>query len=173
VYDAGAAGTAVADDAATGSLRTMRSLVFLRNCCFALGLASAAGCAVDAHDDGYYDDPPPRGSSEVGPIGSDEVDFSVEWTIDGSNDPNACLDFQVDTAYVTIEDDAGIIDETEVPCEDFAYDAPSLPPNTYWATVTLRDRGVDATSPGQSAERDLFDVDSDYVVINFDPDSFF
>jgi hypothetical protein len=135
------------------------------------------GCQVavaDPQDDYYEERPAPR--SSVGPVssvGSSEVELSVEWTIEGSTDPRACADYDVDHAYVTIEDDRGLVDEAEVSCEAFGYAAPPLPPGIYWATVTLRDAsGYDLTDVAETDDHELPPGVSDYVSINFSGSSF-
>jgi hypothetical protein len=147
----------------------MHSLLF-RNCA-AAAFASLMGCQVavsDPHDD-YVEGPPPRGAA----VGGAEAALTVEWTIEGSTDPRACYDFDVDHAYVTIEDDYGLVDEADVDCEAFGYDAPLLPPGVYWASVVLRDAtGYDLTEVAQTDDYDLPPGASDFVAIDFSGSSF-
>lgn len=148
----------------------MKSLVVWGG--LALVAASSQGCVVDdRHHDDYDDYPPTR---TVTPSGGDEAELSVEWTIDGSNDPGICHTVAAAYAYIEIDDDVGIVDENAVDCEDFGYDAPLLPPGSYWATVVLRDADDrDLTTPAQTDRRDLLPGDSDYVVVDFPLNSFF
>jgi hypothetical protein len=140
----------------------------------AVALTSLMGCQVavdDPHDDYYEEGPAPRSSASS--VGASEAELSVEWTIEGSTDPRACLDYDVDHAYVTIEDDRGLVDEAEVSCEAFGYAAPPLPPGIYWATVVLRDsRGYDLTEVVETDDTDLPPGVSDFVSIDFGGSSF-
>jgi hypothetical protein len=150
----------------------MPSLLFRNGA--ALVFASLMGCqvAVDDPQDDYYPDDrgPSRGSAAVGRA---DAALSVEWTIEGSTDPRACYDYAVDHAYITIEDDGGLVDEAEVDCEAFAYDAPTLPPGTYWASVVLRDLdGYDLTDVAESDDYDLPPGASDYVSVDFSGGAF-
>jgi len=150
----------------------MKSLVVCGG--LALALVSSSGCTVEtSHRDDYVDDyPPPRGPGVVS-SSSDEAEFGVEWTIDGSNAPGICSDLGADSAHVEIADDLGVVDEADVDCEDFVYDAPLLPSGTYWATIVLRDRSArDITTPVRTDGRDLLPGDSDYVQVDFPLDSF-
>jgi hypothetical protein len=134
-----------------------------------------AGCEVSTgHGDDYQDStvPPPR-SGSVGNVSGGEADLSVEWTIEGSHDPGACDDYDADHASISIEDEVGVVDEVDVPCEAFGYDAPPLPAGTYWATIVLRDaRNHDLTDEAETEERDLPPGASDYVSVDFSEDSF-
>jgi hypothetical protein len=151
----------------------MRS--FLICGCTAIALVSLMGCevAVDDPNDDYYEERPSSARSSAGSVRGGEGALSVEWTIAGTTDPRACFDYEVDHAYVTIEDDRGLVDEADVDCEAFGYDAPPLPAGVYWATIVLRDSsGLDLTEVAETDERDLPPGSSDYVSINFGDSSF-
>jgi hypothetical protein len=134
----------------------------------------SSSCAIETSNrDDYVDDYPPARGPGVVPSGSGDVEFGVEWTIDGSDAPGVCRSFDVDYAHVEIADDIGVVDEADVDCEEFAYDAPLLPPGSYWATVVLRDAGDrDLTTPARTDARDLFPGESDYVAVDFPEESF-
>jgi hypothetical protein len=103
---------------------------------------------------------------------ADDALFTVEWSIDGSTDPDACLDFDAAYAYVTVESRYGTEADQTVPCERFSYDF-YLPPGRYWVTVALQDRDRrDVTSVIETDSYSLAEGDSNYVVADFPPDSF-
>lgn len=138
---------------------------------FGCAVLVLSGCEVST-DDGRADYP----DREVpaGPRASGGgADFSVDWTIDGSDDPAACDDYDVDHASIVIEDDVGVVDEVDVPCEAFTYDAPALPSGRYSASVVLRDaRDQDVTETEDTDARVLQPGDSAYVTIDFTEDMF-
>lgn len=130
-----------------------------------------SGCEVSAGD-GRADYPdrelPPGPSASAG-----GAEFSVDWTIEGSDDPAACDDYDVDHASIVIEDDVGVVDEVDVPCEAFTYDAPELPSGRYSASVVLRDaHDHDVTETEDTDARVLQPGDRAYVTIDFTEDMF-
>ena len=159
----------------------MNSL-FLKTCAPVV-LVALMGCDVSvgrARDD-YEDDydrraddglPPPPPDATL-PVAGGEAGLSVEWTIDGATDPRACDDFDVARAYVTIEDDGGLVDEADVDCGAFGYDSPPVPPGIYWATVELRDAaGRALTDAAESDETDVRPGGSSYLSVDFSESSF-
>ena len=139
-----------------------------RSICLGCVLLALAGCEVSAGRDDYYDESVPPGR-----VGGGDAALSVDWTIEGSTDPLACDDFGVDHADVIIEDDEGVVDEVEVPCEAFRYDTRALPPGRYSASVVLRDaRGRDLTDIAESDARVLQPGDSAHVSFDFPEELF-
>jgi hypothetical protein len=139
-----------------------------------LGCAAlvVSGCEVSAADgrSDYPDSELPAGRGA--PAGGD-AEFSVDWTIEGSHDPGACDDYEVDHASIVVEDDVGVVDEVDMPCEAFAYDAPPLPSGHYSATIVLRDaRDRDVTDVADTDARVLQPGDRAYVTIDFTEDMF-
>ena len=66
-----------------------------------------SGCLVVADDDDHLD-PVPLGT------------LTVNWSIDGLQDPLDCADFGADRLELVIYDPAGaVVDELEPYCEDF------------------------------------------------------
>jgi len=106
--------------------------------------------------------------------GRGDVLFTVEWTIDGVTDSRICREADVSYALVSIYDDRDVlITDYDVDCEDFGIDI-ELPPGRYWASVQLFDsRDRERTRPADTDIHDLVNYDSDFVVIDFPPDSFF
>lgn len=124
----------------------------------ALSGIALPGCFVGVDHHGPYDD---------------DAIFTVEWRIEGSSHPAACLDFGAAYAYVTLESRFGLEDDRTVPCEDFGYDFYAAP-GRYWVTVTLLDRGQrDITSTIETDSYSLPPGGGEVVVADFPEDSFF
>lgn len=124
----------------------------------ALSGFALSGCFVGVDRDGHY---------------ADDAIFTVEWRIEGSSHPDACLDFGARYAYLTVESRYGTEDDRTLPCEDFGYDF-YVPPGTYWVTVTLLDRDHrDITSTIETDSYTLYENDGTDVVADFPEDSFF
>ncbi|MET0384911.1 MAG: hypothetical protein ABW321_03080 [Polyangiales bacterium] len=128
---------------------------------FAFGLASMSGCVVAVDDD--------RNGGRRG-----DAYFTVEWEIDRSQNPDRCIEYSVDYAFVTVNSRDGFVTDRSVPCEEFGTEF-TVPPGSYWASVVLVDRfDDDRTETAETDDRPfLYDGDSDYVVLNFPDDSFF
>jgi len=125
-----------------------------------VGLAMGSllsGCivAVDHHDSGY---------NSV---------LTVEWSINGSQSPSRCTQSAVSTALITVSSSRGYDTEIEVDCQDFGRDF-EVPPGRYRVTVQLLDYdGESRTTAATTDSRELYEDDSDYVVVDFGEESFF
>lgn len=133
--------------------------------CLALGASLSTGCVV-SDDRGRSSG---RSSSPVYDSGS----VSVDWTIDGTADPSQCTQSNVDYVHIQLDDDSGLFDEDEAPCEDFDYVFDNLPPGYYSVTLQMFDsRDRERTTAVSS---DPYDIDDDSVHIptDFPIDSFY
>ena len=119
-----------------------------------LGL-TASGCFVDLDRPGHY---------------HDDAILTVEWSIDGRTDPRECRASGADYAYVRVESGDGVVDEQEVPCEDFGTDF-WLPPGRYWVVIVLLDRRHNDRTETVETDRRYLD-DGDFIEVDFPADSF-
>ena len=126
-----------------------------------LACVGLSGCIVaDDDDDNNY---------AYDPIGS----LTLEWTIDGRQDPGDCLDFAVDRLELTLYTGADeFVDEFEPVCESFGTTI-DLEEGLYYGDVTL----VDSFDQSAAVTEALDDIDiiggTDLVInVDFPLDSF-
>jgi hypothetical protein len=119
---------------------------------------SCAGCSVEA---GISVPEPARGT------------LTVDWSVDGSQDPLACDDFGAFDFELIVYDDAGRpFTTTTAPCEDFIITV-ELPEGYYSADATLIDpaaKAVTVTKPIDDI--DVIAGDDLTIEIDFPPSSF-
>jgi hypothetical protein len=105
--------------------------------------------------------------------GSGDSTLTVEWTIDGSDDPRACDDNDARYAEVTVDSlDDGQSDVFMEDCDRFGTDI-DVPEGRYHVSVVLLDPGEHViTSTVDTDTIDLGYHDSDTVHVDFPNDSF-
>jgi hypothetical protein len=105
--------------------------------------------------------------------GDGDSTISVDWTIDGTDDPDQCDESGASYAEVTVETRSGYSESYEADCDAFGLDV-DVPAGRYYVTVVLLDRHHDdRTSAVDTDSIDLGHNDSDSVSVDFGPDSFF
>lgn len=105
--------------------------------------------------------------------GSGDSTVTVDWTIDGSDDPRACDDNDARYAEVTIDSlDTPYTDVFTEDCDRFGVDI-DVPEGGYHVSVVLLDQGRHViTSTVDTDPIDLGYDDSDTVHVDFPDDSF-
>lgn len=118
-----------------------------------------AGCVVTTSDD------EPTRVSDTGTL-------TVDYTIEGTTDSYACLDYGVSDVELVVYTASGArVAEQEAYCDDFQVSI-TLPPGSYTADVTL----IDEVDRAMSVTKPLYDLrvfsDAELVVdLDFPPDS--
>jgi hypothetical protein len=129
-----------------------------------LFLASAPGCTVDAAGDG---------GGDRAPVGVSSGSLVLDWTIDGSKDPEQCDQSASDTIDITVTaSDGSPAGEFQQSCRALATTI-DLAPGSYSAEVVLLDSsGHDRTTSLHVRSFDILGGDQLSVAIDFDADSF-
>jgi hypothetical protein len=105
--------------------------------------------------------------------GDGDSTLTVDWTIDGSDDPRACDDNDARYAEVTVDSRDGYSNVFEEDCDRFGVDI-DVPAGRYDVSVVLLDRGEHViTSTVDTDTISLGHNDSDAVHVDFGDDSFF
>jgi hypothetical protein len=122
----------------------------------ALGLG-LTGCEVHTHD-GYYDD--------------DEGSLSIDWTLDDTDDPRACDDYDAYDIELIIYDDRGsVASRIHEPCDSFAVSVDLLD-GVYGLDATLIDRaGHDVSTTLMLEDIDVYAGEDTPISIDFPQDS--
>ena len=120
------------------------------------------GCVVEA-DDGRDQHP-----------GAGDSTLVLDWTIDGSKDPNQCDQSGSSSIDITVTTDGGAeVGEFQQSCDAFATSI-DLPPGHYHASAVLIDGGGhDRTTAVQTGGFDLFGDDELTVPVDFPASSFY
>jgi len=99
--------------------------------------------------------------------------LTLDWSIDGAQDPLVCSDFGADSIDVTVFDDLGGATEFQDSCDVFA-DTISLAPGDYTAQATLLDaNGRDITTTIDIVPFTIVSDTDLSISIDFPQDSFF
>jgi hypothetical protein len=105
--------------------------------------------------------------------GEGDSTLTVDWTIDGDDDPALCDESDARYAEVTVESHDGYSNTFTEDCDRFGVDI-DVPAGRYFVTVVLLDRDErDVTPAVDTDEVDLAHDDSDSVHVDFGADSFF
>jgi hypothetical protein len=122
----------------------------------ALGLG-LTGCEVHTHD-GYYDD--------------DEGSLSIDWTLDDTDDPRACDDYDAYDIELILYDDRGsVVSRIHEPCDSFGVSVDLLD-GVYGLDATLIDRGGhDVTTTLQLDDIDVYAGEDTPISIDFPQDA--
>jgi hypothetical protein len=133
-----------------------------------LGLMAACAllpaCIVEA------DDPGPRPTA----VGSNSGSLVLDWTIDGSKNPDQCDQSDASTLDITVTTLSGApVGEFQDSCRAFAT-AVDLPAGNYSAEAVLLDgSGRDRTTAVQLGTFTLYGDDQLSVPVDFPPSSFY
>ncbi|XXX77559.1 hypothetical protein WMF30_02125 [Sorangium sp. So ce134] len=120
-----------------------------------LATASLTGCIIVDGDDDH--------------VHLTSGSLTVEMTIDGSDDPWECFDYDVSGFAVSVEDEAGfLVEEVAADCEDFGLTILDLPEGYYDVDVWLVDsRGYAISDIARVEGVDVFDGVDTVVEVDF------
>lgn len=120
------------------------------------------GCVVEA-DDG------PHGHA----VGVGSGSLVLDWSIDGSKNPDQCDQSDSTTIDITIVDQSGAeFGEYEQSCAAFATTV-DLPPGHYRASAVLTSGGHDRTTAVQTGGFDIYGDDELSIPVDFPASSFY
>ncbi len=128
-----------------------------------IACVAVPGCVVSA-DDG------PHGHAAGVASGT----LVLDWTVDGSKNPDQCDQGDATTIDITVIDDGGAqFGEFEQSCDAFATSI-DLPPGHYHASAVLTDGGGHArTTAVQTGGFDIYGDDELSVPVDFPASSFY
>jgi hypothetical protein len=127
----------------------------------ACALFLTSSCVVDDHHN-------------PGPVDGPAT-LTVEWTLDGTDDPSQCRQANAPSILITVEDDDGPVGpDIQVDCEEFGVDVKDLDPGHYYVSALLLDpNGDDRTTTVESDRFSLYADDAFTIDIDFPASSFF
>lgn len=132
---------------------------WLRATPLALALAlGLAGCEVHAYgDDDYYED---------------EGSLSLDWTLDDTDDPRACDDYEAyDLELIIYDDRGGVASRISPPCDEFGVSIDLLD-GVYSLDATLVDRsGRDVSTTLKLDDIDVYAGEDTPISLDFPQDS--
>jgi hypothetical protein len=136
--------------------RPLRSRWLLASPLLAALAVGAAGCEV--HTEGEYY--------------GDEGSLSIDWTLDDTDDPFACDDYDARTLELVIYDeDEGVATTVRPRCDDFDVTI-DLPDGVYSLDATLLDRsGQDVSTTLSLDDIDVYAGEDTPLSIDFPQDS--
>ncbi|XYH98726.1 hypothetical protein ACMHYB_02895 [Sorangium sp. So ce1128] len=118
-----------------------------------LASASLTGCIiVDGDDDHVH-----YGSGSL----------TVELTIDGSDDPWQCFDYDVEDIVVSVEDEAGFVTVASTDCDALGLTIPDLPEGYYDVEVWLEEDGFQKSDVVRVTSVDVLDDADTLVEVDF------
>jgi len=117
-----------------------------------------AGCEVHAYgDDDYYED---------------EGSLSLDWTLDDTDDPRACDDYEAyDLELIIYDDRGGVASRISPPCDEFGVSIDLLD-GVYSLDATLVDRsGRDVSTTLKLDDIDVYAGEDTPISLDFPQDS--
>ena len=97
--------------------------------------------------------------------------LTVQWSLDDTFDPDACLDYGSRTIELVIYDRYDdVVEQFEARCADFATSI-ELEDGAYGVDATLLDRSGRSVTTTLALEVDVFEGDETFVDIDFPVDS--
>jgi hypothetical protein len=121
-------------------------------------LLGLSGCEVHAYgDDDYY---------------GDEGSLSIDWTLDDTDDPRACDDYDAyDLELIIYDEGGGVATRISHPCDDFGVSIDLLD-GVYSLDATLVDRrGHDVSTTLKLDDIDVYAGEDTPISIDFPQDS--